>query len=204
VGGPALFIGLYAVGNVLFFPGSVLTIAAGFIWGLWWGTAFVWCGAMVGANLAFVLGRNVFRFCGSWATNQSARIAMLERVFSKNGWKFILLLRISPIMPYNALNYALSLVDGIRLRDYALSTALGMIPGVFLFVYIGTLAKTLADVVSGKQTVMSSPLQGVFLGVGAGVTVLSVGIMTWLAAREIRRETASASSSNGSIQSRSQ
>ena len=144
--GVVLFFLAYVVSTVAFLPGSILTLAAGFVYGPLWGLAIVSPASVAGATCAFLLGRTLLR---NWATRvgESARVRAIDAAVSREGFKIVLLLRLSPIIPFNALNYALSL-SNVPVRTYLLASFLGMLPGTAMWFYLGSLAPTVSDLSS--------------------------------------------------------
>lgn len=178
--GPALLAGAYAVACVLFIPGSILTLAAGFSFGLVRGTLAVSAGSVLGATAAFLVGRTLLR---GWVERHVAadpRFQAIDRAVGAEDFKIVLLLRLSPVIPFNLLNYALGLTR-VRLGAYVLASWLGMLPGTILYVYLGSTLRSLADVAAG--TVEGSAVQTLFFGVGLGLTVAAA----WVVARAARR-----------------
>lgn len=149
VGGLA-FIALYVVATIAFLPGSILTVGAGAVFGLGLGTVYVFIGATLGAIAAFLIGRYGAR---NWVSQKIAgnpTFAAIDQAVAAGGFKIVLLTRLSPVFPFNLLNYALGLT-GVSLRDYTLG-AIGMLPGTLLYVYIGSLAGDLARLGSTPPT----------------------------------------------------
>src|SRR5450631_4770541 len=107
LGGALLFAGAYVLGTLLFFPGSVLTLAAGFLYGLVGGMAVVVPGSILGALLAFLLGRTVLRRPTERLLRRHPRFAAVDTAVAENGFRVVLLLRLSPLFPFNLLNYGL-------------------------------------------------------------------------------------------------
>lgn len=141
---PALFIATYIVGAVLFVPGAILTIGGGALFGLWWGVLYVSIGATIGATAAFVIGRYLARGWVSAQLEGNPRFAAIDDAVGREGWKIVALMRLSPIFPFNLLNYAFGLT-GVKLRDYVIATWAGILPGTVLYVYIGAIGGTLAS-----------------------------------------------------------
>jgi len=132
--GPLLFMLLYALGTVLFLPGSVLTLAGGAIFGPVWGTLYNLTGATLGATLAFVIARYL---AADWVERKSAgRIKQLKKGVEDEGWHFVAFVRLVPLFPFNALNYALGLTR-IRLSHYVIASYLCMLPGAIAYTYLG-------------------------------------------------------------------
>jgi uncharacterized membrane protein YdjX (TVP38/TMEM64 family) len=136
---PLLFIVLYVVSCVALLPASLLTLGAGAVFGIVKGSIYVSIGATLGATAAFLVGRYYAR---AWVTRRleaHPRFVAVERAVSAEGWRIVLLTRLSPIFPFFLLNYAYGLTR-VPLRQYVLATWVGIIPGTTLFVYIGSLA----------------------------------------------------------------
>jgi uncharacterized membrane protein YdjX (TVP38/TMEM64 family) len=135
--GAIAFMIIYVVATVAFFPGSVLTLAGGAIFGLLWGSVYVFLGATIGATLAFLVGRYLAR---GWVFKKIAdneKFRAIDRAVGKEGLKIVFLTRLSPIFPFILLNYGLG-ITGVSLRDYVLASV-GMIPGTIMYVYLGSL-----------------------------------------------------------------
>jgi uncharacterized membrane protein YdjX (TVP38/TMEM64 family) len=168
--GVALFAVAYVLAAVLLLPGSVLTIGAGFAYGPLWGLAIVSPVSVIAATAAFILGRTVARSFVERRLGQDQRFAAVDAAVGENGLKIVLLLRLSPVFPFNALNYLLGLTR-VRLRDYVLGSWVGMLPGTALYVYIGSLVVTASELASGSR-----PSTG-----GAGQALLVVGLVATFA-----------------------
>jgi uncharacterized membrane protein YdjX (TVP38/TMEM64 family) len=149
VWGPVVFAGGYAVATVAFIPGSLLTLAAGAIFGLGKGTVVVFFGATVGAGLAFLVARYIARDAVARRIAGNARFAAIDRAVAREGFKIVALLRLAPIFPFNLMNYGLGLTK-VRFRDYVLASV-GMLPGTFLYVYYGKALGSLAAVAGGAR-----------------------------------------------------
>lgn len=148
--GVALFIAAYVVSTVAFLPGSILTLAAGFAYGPLWGVAIASPASVAGATCAFLLGRTLLREWAEARLGESARVRAIDAAVGREGFKIVLLLRLSPIIPFNALNYALSL-SKVEVRTYVLASFLGMLPGTAMWVYLGSLAPTVAELSSAAS-----------------------------------------------------
>ncbi len=146
---PIVFILLYIVITVAFLPASVVTLGAGVVFGVVKGSIFVFIGAMLGATAAFLVGRYVAR---DWISKKIAgndRFQAIDEAIGREGRKIIFLIRLSPAFPFNLLNYALGLTK-VSLKDYVLGTT-GIIPGTIMYVYLGSLAGSLATLGSGES-----------------------------------------------------
>jgi len=121
---PAAFIVAYALATVAFIPGSLLTLAAGAIFGVLHGTAICFVAASTGAALAFGVSRHLARAAIERRLAGNERFAAVDRAIARDGRKIVLLLRLSPVFPFNLLNYALGLTR-VRFSDYSSSPPSG-------------------------------------------------------------------------------
>ncbi len=170
--GYVLFIVVYIVATVLFIPGSVLTLGAGAIFGLVGGFVAVSVGSTLGATAAFLVGRFVARDAIARKVEGNKRFAAIDRAVGREGFKIVLLTRLSPIFPFNLLNYAYGLTR-VALGSYVLASWLGMMPGTVLYVYLGTAAGELAGAgASGSGDAWSLVLKLVGLIATIAVTVV--------------------------------
>ncbi len=145
----------YIAATVLLVPGTILTLAAGFVFGLPIGVALVSLSSVLGAGCAFLVGRYLAR---DWVSRKIARFprfAALDRATHSDGFLIVLLVRLSPLFPFNVTNYGLGLT-AVKFRDYVLSSWIGMLPGTILYVYIGTLALDVAQLTSGGAANLSA------------------------------------------------
>ncbi len=184
--GPAVFILGYAVAVVGFVPGSVLTIAAGIIFGVVAGTGYVFVAATTGACAAFLVARHLARAAIERKLAGNERFAAIDRAVGSQGRKIVFLLRLSPIFPFNLLNYGLGLT-GVRFADYAVA-CLGMLPGTLLYVYLGSLVSNLAAVTAGETGVGDAQQRWIFLG-GLAVTAMVTILITRIARSALREAT---------------
>jgi uncharacterized membrane protein YdjX (TVP38/TMEM64 family) len=185
VWGPLAFILGYAVATVAFVPGSILTLAAGAIFGLVQGTIYTFAGATLGASAAFLVARYLARGAVERKIAGNRRFDAIDRAVAGEGFKIVALLRLSPIFPFNLLNYSLGLTR-VRFLHY-LAASIAMVPGTLLYVYYGNAAGSLAAVASGAETERGAEYW-VFLGIGLLATVLVTTYVTRLAGRALRRE----------------
>lgn len=172
-----LFVAAYVLAAVLVLPGSILTVAAGLLFGLPFGVALTSAASTLGACAAFAVGRFAAR---DWVAQRVAtrpRFHALVAAAGSRGFLFVLLARLSPLVPYNLLNYALS-VTSVRFRDYVLATWLGMLPITVLYVYTGSIAKSLTD--PGRAPGWAA---GSLLAIG----FVATAALTWLIARQATR-----------------
>jgi uncharacterized membrane protein YdjX (TVP38/TMEM64 family) len=146
--GPVVFALSYIVFTVLLIPGSALTIGAGTIFGLWLGAVTVIAGANLGALCSFLLARTFLREKVEQWAGANPKFAALDRAIGREGFKMVLLARLSPVFPFTLLNYLLGLTK-VRVGSYVLANLIGMLPGTFLYIYIGAAA---GDALSGGSS----------------------------------------------------
>src|SRR5215470_18101990 len=141
---------LFAACNVLLLPGGVLCVGAGFFFGLWWGFVVVLFGKCIGAAISFGLSRWLgMRFINSReSTNQMLQV--LQRAVERDSWKIIFLSQLHPLFPTSLLNYFYGLTR-IRFGTYMLWASIGRAPGLFLYVYLGTLGQLAMRIMRGKS-----------------------------------------------------
>lgn len=142
---PIAYVLVYVITTVLMIPGSLLTIGAGGLFGLWLGFAVVVAGANIGALCAFLLARTLLRKrVARWAAG-NPKFAAIDKAIGREGFKMVLLLRLSPVFPFSLLNYLLGLTT-VKTGEYVLANLIGMLPATFMIVYI---AATARDALSG-------------------------------------------------------
>lgn len=186
--GAIAFIALYIIATVGFFPGSILTLGAGVIFGVVWGSLYVFIGATLGATAAFLVGRYLVR---GWVARKIAdnkKFAAIDQAVGREGLKIVLLTRLSPIFPFNLLNYAFG-ITGVSLKDYFIGSV-GMIPGTIMYVYIGSLAGNLAMI--GTEAQPTNPtLQWAIRILGLIATVAVTVYVTQIARKALEEEVSS-------------
>ncbi len=143
VWGPVIFAAIYVLSAVLLVPGSVLALGAGAVFGLVRGTVIVSLASTLGATCAFLVGRYLAREAVARKIAAYPRFVAIERAVAAEGWKIVLLTRLSPVFPYTLLNYAFGLTP-VKLGHYVLASWIGMLPGTVMYVYGGTLAQAVA------------------------------------------------------------
>ena len=139
---PIAFIVIYNLATVLFVPGAIATIGGGVIFGVIWGSVYVFIAATLGATSAFLVGRYL---CRGWVAKQiegHAKFKAIDEAIAREGLKIVFLTRLSPIFPFNLLNYLFGITQ-VSLKDYFLGS-IGMIPGTIMYVYLGSLAGDIA------------------------------------------------------------
>ena len=167
--GAVIFIGLYIVSAVLLIPGSVLTLGAGAVFGLLKGIAIVSLASTSAATVAFLIGRYLARDVVARKIEGHAKFAAMDRAVTAEGWKIVLLTRLSPVFPFTLLNYAFGLTR-VKLSHYMLASWIGMLPGTAMYVYLGTFVG--AAVESRERTFGEWALYGAGLAATIAVTVM--------------------------------
>jgi pyruvate/2-oxoglutarate dehydrogenase complex dihydrolipoamide dehydrogenase (E3) component/uncharacterized membrane protein YdjX (TVP38/TMEM64 family) len=180
--GPVVVVLTYVVCTVLFIPGSAITIGSGTLFGLQTGLVVVVLGANLGALCSFLLARSVLRQkVAAWAA-ANPRFRALDQAIGEQGFKMVLLTRLSPVFPFVLLNYFLGLT-AVRTGSYALANLLGMLPATFLFVYIGAAAR---EAITAQGDPSAGFYQQVLKYVGLLATVAVVVIVTRIARKALR------------------
>ena len=194
--GPVLLAGAFVVACVLFVPGSIITLGAGFLFGIVRGTIAVSVGSVLGATAAFLIGRTLLR---GWIEKRIAaypRFQAIDRAVGREGFKIVFLVRLSPVFPFNLLNYALGLTN-VRLWQYVLASWIGMLPGTLMYVYLGSALKSLADVAAGAPK--GGTPQTAFFVAGLVMTVIATVVVTRVARRALSEAVAANSQSNDRV-----
>jgi len=168
--GPVIFISIYIAACVLFIPGSILTLGAGVLFGVVKGSLIVSVAATLGASCAFLVGRYFARVWVAQKIEGNPRFKAIDEAVAREGWKIVGLVRLSPIFPFNLLNYAFGLTK-VSLRDYFLASWIGMIPGTVMYVYIGSLAGDLARLGAGGRSRTGAEWGLYVVGLVATITV---------------------------------
>ncbi|MDA0771496.1 MAG: TVP38/TMEM64 family protein [Cyanobacteria bacterium] len=131
---PFVYILIYSIAPVVFFPGTILTILSGFLFGPLWGTVYTMIGATIGSTLAFLVARYVAR---DWVEKQN--ITMLTSIKTKveeQGWRFLAFARLLPVFPFTILNFAFGLTN-MSAMTFAVTSFIFMTPLTFVYVYLG-------------------------------------------------------------------
>jgi len=193
--GIVIFVDVYVVATVLFLPGSLLTLGAGFAFGVARGFLAVSAGATMGAAAAFLIARHFARDAVSRKFGSNARFSAVDRAVGREGAKIVFLLRLSPVFPFNALNYLLGLTS-VRFWPYVFASWSGMLPGTLLYVYLGYAGKAGLAAASGDAE--TSALKYAYLAAGLLAT-LGVTIYVTRLARRALRQAGGAASGGGDM-----
>jgi pyruvate/2-oxoglutarate dehydrogenase complex dihydrolipoamide dehydrogenase (E3) component/uncharacterized membrane protein YdjX (TVP38/TMEM64 family) len=179
---PLVVIVAYIICTVLLIPGSAITIGSGTLFGLKTGFLVVVIGANLGALCSFLLARTFLREkVARWADG-NPKFRSLDQAIGKQGFKMVLLTRLSPVFPFVLLNYFLGLT-AVRTRAYILANLIGMLPATFLFVYIGAAAR---DAITGQMETSAGFHQQILKYVGLLATVAVVVMVTRIARKALR------------------
>jgi uncharacterized membrane protein YdjX (TVP38/TMEM64 family) len=181
---PIIFAGAYIVATILLVPGSLLTLAGGALFGIVRGTLLVLGAASMGASAAFLIARYLARERVAARVQGDARFAAIDRAIGASGLKIVVLLRLSPVVPFNLLNYALG-VTSVRFAHYLLGCA-AMLPGTLLWVYYGRVIGDVAALAAGARAPRGAGYY-VLVAVGLVATIMVTAILTRIAKRELAR-----------------
>src|SRR4029079_18161144 len=177
------FITIYALAVVSLIPASLLPIAGGAVFGLIRGVIYALIGAALGATGAFLLGRYVARRLVERKLNAMPRFVAIERAVSARGRRIVFLLRLSPVVPFNFLNYALGLTT-ISVWDFVIAS-LGTVPGAFVYSYAGKVTGE-ALALAGKAEVPKNASYYAFLLGGLAATLAATTVVTRTARRALQ------------------
>jgi uncharacterized membrane protein YdjX (TVP38/TMEM64 family) len=182
---PVLFILIYVAAAVTLAPAFFLTVAAGAMFGVWWGSVIVFIGASLGASAVYALASPLGRSPWMQRVTRDPRVAAVRTAVAGEGIRVMFLLRLSPLVPYNILNYALAL-SGVRYTDFVVAF-LGMIPAILMYTYYGKVVGDVAALAAGV-----SPPRGreyyALLVVGLIAIIVSTMMITRAARRAIERQ----------------
>lgn len=168
--GPLALVLLYVLACVAMVPGSVLTLGAGAVFGVGLGALTVFIGATLGACAAFLVGRHLARDRVAARVAGNPRFAAIDRAVARQGLRIVLLTRLSPVFPFNLLNYAYGLT-GVSFRHYLLGSV-GMLPGTLLYVYLGSAGAQAASAAEHPAAAGSQVLFWLGLAATLAVTVV--------------------------------
>ncbi len=172
---------LYVLATLLFVPGLVLTLGAGFLFGFVWGTVIVSLASTTTAALAFTIARHLARSSVEKLARKNPKFEAIDRAIAKHGWKVVALLRLSPLVPFSISNYLYGLT-AIRFGPYVLASWIAMLPATFLYVYLGAAGRTLGQ---GRAR---SPWEWALLAIGLIATVAVTILLTRLARKELAKD----------------
>ena len=173
---------LYVVNAVLLGPAWLFALVAGLAFGLVKGILVVWIAATVAAGAAFLIARYLARSRVEKVARKNENFEAVDRAIAKNGWKVVLLLRISPFFPYTIANYLYGLT-AVRFVPYLLATAVGILPMVAIYVSIGAAGREAVEAAAGGAP--GSPAEWIVFAAGVACTVVAAVLITRGAKREL-------------------
>jgi uncharacterized membrane protein YdjX (TVP38/TMEM64 family) len=182
--GPACLAAVYVPAALLLVPGSLLTLAGAFTFGMPRAFIAVSAGSTAGACAAFLLSRYLLRGWAERKLARSSRLRALDKAVEEQGFKIVFLARLSPLLPFGVLNYAFGATK-ISFGRYALATWLGMLPGTLMYCYLGSAAKQLSDLVAGNAA--PRPMQQALFVLGLLATVAVTIVVTRTATKALRQ-----------------
>lgn len=183
--GYLVFMILYVLACVFFIPGTILTLGAGVIYGVGPGSAIVSVASTLGAGAAFLVGRYAARDFVEKKISGNASFRAIDEAVAREGGKIVFLTRLSPIFPFNLLNYGYGLTK-VNFLSYILASWIGMLPGTVMYVYIGSLGGDIATIGSGGGE--SSTLQWILKAVGLTATVIVTVFVTKIARKALQEK----------------
>jgi len=168
----AMFVA-YVIAVVLVLPTTLLNLGAGYCFGVLLAFPCIWAGALCGATISFWLGRTLARDCvKSYFYGYSSHMKKVDQVLlqGRNAFRFVFLSRVPPCMPFPILNYLYG-TTGVNFKTYVSGTGLGLVPGTFIYVYVGHALHSLVDLLSGDPKTITLEYQVIFV-VGVAMTVV--------------------------------
>lgn len=180
--GYAVFVFTYALVTVLFLPGFILTVGAGAVFGIVWGFVVVSLGSTIGASLAFLLGRFLARDMVESKVAGNERFGAIDRAVGARGWKIVFLTRLSPVFPFNLINYAYGLTK-VPFWHYVLASWIGMMPGTLVYVYLGAIAGDAAAAAAGAES--AGPAEWALRIIGLVATIAVTVYITRIARKAL-------------------
>ena len=181
---PALYIAVTVVGTLLFLPGSVTMTLAGFLYGFWPGLFYATIAILLGSQTAFEAGRWVARPWVQRRVQANPKLRAFDHGLREEGFTIVTLSRLSLVIPFNVFNYVCG-ASSVNALTYFAATAVGMIPPLLLYVYLGTLARDIGEVLSGEST--PGELSWWLLGFGVVILTILVAIVRRAAQRALER-----------------
>ena len=184
--GGILYAAIFVVGSLLFVPGSILGLGAGYLFGFAGGMAVAWAAATVTAAIGFLIARYLARHPVERAARRNPRFAAIDAAIARSGWKMVCLLRLAAIVPFSLSNYLFGL-SSVDFVTYMATSAVATLPGIFFYVYLGAAGRSLAE--NGPR----SPWEWAVLAAGIAASVVMTVVITRIAKRHLRSGRADAS-----------
>ena len=193
--GPLLLVLIYIPLTVLMVPGTIPTLGAGFAFGVTRGTIAVSLGSVLGSAAAFALGRTLLRDYVQAHIQNRPRLRAIDAAVEKDGFRICLLLRLTPIMPYNLVGYVLGATP-MRARDHFFASWMGMLPATALYCYIGHAARSLTEAATGVGG-EGGTRRWVLMGIGLVLALVATLYLARTATRAVRDALAAEASAVG-------
>lgn len=176
--GPVLLVGCFVVSGPVLFPPSILNLTGGFLFGVAYGTLICTIGNTLGTVSTFLVGRTLMHDWIEAKVAGSPKFLAVDRAIGRQGFKVVLAIRLSPMLHYPLLSYAFS-VTKVSFRNHLLGTLIGVVPGTLMYVYLGTAAKSLAELMGGKAEEGTTHVA--LVGVGLVITIVATILVTRIA-----------------------
>jgi uncharacterized membrane protein YdjX (TVP38/TMEM64 family) len=189
--GGVVFIAAYVIAALMLAPKALFTLVAGLVFGLAWGFAIVMIGATLGAALAFLIARYLLRERIKRAMHKRPKFKALDEAVSEGGWKIVLLLHLSPLVPFNLQNYFFGITE-ISFRQYLPATCVGIVPSAVMYLYLGAIGGALTG-----DSEWETP-QWIFFGVGLVATIAIAVLVTIKAKKKLEEAGLSGGAKPGS------
>jgi uncharacterized membrane protein YdjX (TVP38/TMEM64 family) len=174
---------LVVLAMVIMLPVSIQAMAAGFLFGLGEGFVIMYLAGLVGFTAAFLVGRFLARPWVAHLASRRPEFARIDLAMHERGLAVVVLARLSQVLPYNLLNYFLGLT-AVKLKDYVTGSAIGMVPGILLFVFVGTTATDITAILRGEVDDVGSNLW--IAGIGLLLLAAALLLITRTARRALK------------------
>jgi uncharacterized membrane protein YdjX (TVP38/TMEM64 family) len=201
--GVAVFFVVHAITATAGLPASMMALVAGFAYGPFWGLLVAWPGSFLSALWPFLLGRTVFRDRVQRMMKRSPRMRTLDRAMDREGFKLVLLLRLSPVVPYGPVNYAFG-VTRISVARFLGASVFGELPGAWLYSYVGSAVATAAELSSAAGRPVPGPGRLALYVAGFVATALVAILITRIARQALDASSAAADADEGGRPRRSE
>eukprot|EP01133_Synstelium_polycarpum_P007989 gene7989-9384_t len=182
--GGVVYVAIFVVLIIFLVPVTIPTILAGIIFGVWVGILLIWTASMLGGTIAFLLGRYVFRKSIVKRIENNKKLVAIDQAIGQEGWKIVLLLRLTPIVPESLLNYALA-VTNVKMIHYLICSGIGLVPGVSFFIYLGSMIGNISDI--GKARHVSKGEIAMYV-VSAVAMVCTIVFITVIVRRAVNKK----------------
>lgn len=177
--GGVLYAAVYVAASLVFVPGSILSLVAGYVFGIAGGMAVVWAGTTAAAAAGFLVARHLARRPVERLARLHPRFGAVDAAVGKNGWKVVALLRLAAIVPFSLSNYLFGL-SSVDFVPYIVTTAVAMLPGTFFYVYLGATGRSLGE--KGDL----GPWEWALLGIGLVATAVMTVVLARVANKHLK------------------